>query len=265
VASGSSFSAILLTLSLGAACQPNLDIGAWTCSVDGSVSKIPEETAPVTVPWSTGFENRFCDYTELAGFCYALDAATYELVTSPVHSGRYAAAFKVSTDGTVESQARCVRQGVLPTAAYYGAWYYIAESAVPTPIATGENNWNLFHFRGGLSLFPARGVLDVSLVDVDGALQLGVFGMNHRPLGEAVLTPVVPIGAWFHVQLYLQRGEGTAGEIALYLNGQQVFELTDMSTDDSSLGQWFVGNLATDLTPSDVTLYVDDVTIKSTL
>jgi hypothetical protein len=250
---------VLLMSSGLAACRPDLDIGGWTCSADGSASPPHEETAAVDVPWQTGFENKFCDYTELGGFCYELDAASYEIVTSPHHDGHYAAAFKVSTDGTVESQARCVRQGVLPTAAYYGAWYYVPE------VATGGSNWNLFHFRGGTALGATRGALDVSLVNTNGVLQLGVFGTNHRPLSDPTDSPPLPIGEWFHVQLYVKRGGGTEGEVRLYLGGQQVFELSDVTTDDSPLGQWFLGNLATDLTPSDVTLYVDDVSISATL
>jgi polysaccharide lyase-like protein len=251
--------AMLLMSSGVAACRPDLDIGGWTCSADGSASPAHEETAAVDMPWKTGFENRFCDYTELGGFCYQLDSASYELVTTPHHSGQYAAAFRVRTDGPGESQARCIRQGILPAAAYYGAWYYIPE------VATEGANWNLFHFRGGSDLPATVGVLDVSLVNVNDALQLRVFGKGHHTPDEAVDSPPLPIGEWFHVQLYVKRGSGTDGQISLYLNGQQVFDAPKQDTDDSSLGQWYLGNLATDLTPSDVTLYVDDVSISARL
>jgi hypothetical protein len=35
-------------------------------------------------------------------------------------------------------------------------------------------------------------------------------------------------------------------------------------TDPSNWGQWYVGNLATALAPSNSTIYVDDVTIGTT-
>ena len=85
---------MLLLLGLSA-CRPELDIGAWTCSADDTPREIPDRPAPVTAPWSSGFENRFCDYTEVAGYCYTDATSTNEIVTSPVHSGRYAAAFTV--------------------------------------------------------------------------------------------------------------------------------------------------------------------------
>jgi hypothetical protein len=241
------------------ACQPQLDIGSWTCSADGAPTEIPDRTAPVAAPWSSGFENRFCDYTEPAGFCYTDATSAKDIVTSPVHSGRYAAAFTVQSDADGGSQTRCVRQGQLPTTAYYGAWYYIPEPATPTA------NWNLFHFRSGEDLSATRGVLDVSLIAEDQDVHLAVFGMGHDRIGRAMHSASVPFGSWFHVQVYLKRGDDMTGEVALYQDGRQVFHVTDLPNDASPLSQWYVGNLANDLVPSASTVYVDDVTLSSSL
>ncbi len=253
------FGAALAMLGAVAGCQPQLSIGEWTCSADGTPSKIPERTAPVTAPWTSGFENRFCDYSELAGFCYADAGASTLLVSSPVHSGRYAAAFTVQSDAPGISQTRCVRQGTLPAAAYYGAWYYI-----PEPTAT-SGNWNLFHFRTGEDLARTHGVLDVSLIAAGADLEVAVFGMRYQRLGESATQPPVPFGSWFHVQLFLKRAADMTGEVALYQDGEQIFDVTKLVTDDATFGQWYVGNLADGLSPPASTLYVDDVNISSTL
>ncbi len=253
------FGLALAMLGALAACQPQLDVGEWTCSEDGTPSLVPEPTAPVTTPWSSGFENRFCDYTELAGFCYSDAGATPLLVSSPVHSGRYAAAFTVQSDAAGVSQTRCVRQGTLPAAAYYGAWYYIPE---PT---TTTGNWNLFHFRTGEGPFRTRGMLDVSLITAGPGLKLAVYGLNYVRLGESGTSLPVPFGTWFQVQLFVKRAADMTGEVALYQDGQEIFDVRNLVTDDSTFGQWYVGNLADALTPSASTLYVDDVTISSTL
>src|ERR1039458_9041167 len=80
----------------------------------------------ITLPWSSGFEDGFCGFRRVGGFCYQRGAASYTLVTSPVHSGTFAAAFTVSSDTSASgTQARCARQGTLPERAYYGAWYYV--------------------------------------------------------------------------------------------------------------------------------------------
>jgi hypothetical protein len=219
---------------------------------------IPAMTDPIEIPWSTGFENDFCDYQYAGGFCYG--GGTRKIVTSPVHSGRYAAEFTVTGADTMSSQERCVRQGVLPSEAYYGAWYYIP--ALPT--LTSSSLWNLWHFSGGDT--STAGLWDVTVVNntADGNLQLLVYDFLVPTEMRPTNPPPVPIGEWFHIQFYLKRASDQTGVIRLYQNGKLLLEKTKLVTDDSSWGQWYVGNLAKELTPPESTLYVDDVTIGPT-
>ena len=237
------------------ACEPALQVGEWSCNPNDAAR--PDPMASIAVPWSTSFEAEFCDYSDVAGFCYGDPNATYTTVMSPARSGRYAAAFRVNTDDARAQQTRCVRQGVFPTAAYYGAWYFVP--------ARAENSdlWNLFHFRGG---DPAQqhGLWDVSLINGDdGALELVMFDfLNARVRRPANPIPI-PLGAWFHVELYLERAVDATGEVALYQDGRLLLRATDLITDDSRWGQWYVGNLASSLSPAESTLYVDDVSIRT--
>jgi hypothetical protein len=240
-----------------AACQPELNVGKWTCATSGDAG-LAKPTDPVALPWSTGFEDEFCDYSEVAGFCYAEAQASYTTVTSPVHSGHYAAAFRITTSDTTGHQTRCVRQGALPAAAYYGAWYFVPARATNTAL------WNLLHFQGGEA--PGQhGLWDVSLENgTNGDLELVVFDfLNSKTRRPAKATPI-PIGAWFHIELYLKRAADATGQVTLYQDGQLLIDVANLITDDSNWGQWYVGNLSTGLTPRDSTLYVDDVTIRST-
>jgi hypothetical protein len=214
---------------------------------------------PVSTPWSSDFEHRFCDYSQPIGFCYVGGSGTFSIVSSPVHSGRYAAAFTLNTDAA-NSQARCVRQGVLPTSAYYGAWYFIPE------LAQNSALWNLIHFQGGEPGTVLQGLWDISLSNgPTGDLEAFVFEFSNGQTYRASTPVPVPIGSWFHLQLYLKRAPDATGEVALYQDGQQLLDLSNLVTDGSSWGQWYVGNLATGLSPSASTLYVDDVTISDTL
>jgi hypothetical protein len=252
------------------ACQPTVNIGQWTCpastanasTTDAGPADAGGMTSaddPITLPWSTSFENRFCDFTPPSGFC--TQPVQYTIVTSPVRSGHYAAAFTVvAADGGLQ-QSRCVRQGVLPTEAYYGAWYYI-----PTT-ATNSQLWNLFHF---LSSDRQNGTWDVSLSDnTDGGpvdlLVLNFLWPNNPPAPHILSGPPVPIGSWFHLEFYFKRAKDATGETALYLDGTRVIDFPNVITDTGDSGQWYVGNLATGLAPPDSTLYVDDITIASTL
>ena len=142
-------------------------------------------------------------------------------------------------------------------AAYYGAWYY-----VPAP-ATNSGNWNLLHFRGAdvPQDSATHGLWDVSLANAsDGTLHLVVYDFLRKSTLQT--TGAMPIGAWVHLEVYLRRAADSTGQFTLRRDGQVVLDLIGIATDDSRWGEWFVGNLATALSPPSSTVYVDDVTIQ---
>jgi hypothetical protein len=220
---------------------------------------VPGQTDPIIVPWSTGFENGFCDYEAAGGFC--LSGGTRSTVTSPTPPfGQFAAEFSVSSADMVSNQARCVRQGVLPKEAYYSAWYYVPVAATLDDMT--NSLWNLFHFRGGDA--SPDGLWDVSLVNGTKGPELLVYDFL-KPLVRKQSQPIpIPIGSWFQIQFYLKRASDATGAIRLYQDGALLVEATDIVTDDSSWAQWYVGNIAKLLTPRESTVYVDDVSISTT-
>jgi hypothetical protein len=76
--------------------------------------------------------------------------------------------------------------------------------------------------------------------------------------------PPIPIATWFRIELYVRRAADDTGELALYQDEELVFRATDIVTDTSTWGQWYVGNLANALMPAESTVYVDDVMIRAT-
>ena len=212
--------------------------------------------------WTTGFEDGFCDYTLPTGYCYAA-GGSYSLVTSPVHSGRYAAAFTAVAVGDASAgpvQARCVQQGVFPSAAYYGAWYYVPAEAVK------DGGYNLFHFQGVGPGTAGSNLWDVSLVNTGAAAPLHVllydFLNNMTPSANAV--PPIPIGQYFHIEVYFKRAKDTTGTLTLFQDGVMAVSLTGLVTDPTDWGQWYVGIWANSLTPPGSTIYVDDVSVGFT-
>ena len=216
-------------------------------------------TDPVTVPWSTGFEENFCDYLKVAGYCYG--DRPYSVVTEPHRAkGRFVAEFKAIGDD--QHQTRCVRQGVLPESAFYGAWYYIPEPLKKVKV------WNLWHFTGAQSPNELGAPLwDVTLIagSQPGTWELLVYDPVARGTYRSREHTLVPFGAWFHIELFLKRAADTSGKIALYQDGALLFEQTNLQSDASKYAQWFVGNFAEGGIPADSSLYVDDVTISATL
>ena len=243
------------------ACKPTMVVGEFKCPESNPEGGSPaSSTDPISVPWDTGFENGFCDYAQVAGFCYSFPPIAFQVVATPVHSGQFAAEITVvtGTDAGNEPQGRCVRQGVLPGEAYYGAWFFIPRSA------TNSGLWNLFHFQGGnADTSSQHGLWDVSATNSPtGELNLFLFSFLNNNVGD---SPPVPIGRWFHVVLYLKRAKDASGAVALYLDDQKVVEFTKLVTDDTDWGSWYAGNLASATQPPECTVYMDDVSIRSTL
>jgi hypothetical protein len=242
------------------ACNPTVMIGDHMCPGDDGGSDAGIAPDASVGSWATGFEDGFCDYAPPVGFCYAVGGGSYSLVTSPVHSGRYAAAFSVNAALDGGSQARCVLQGVFPAAAYYSAWYYVPAPAV----VVNGGNWNLFHFQGGSDL---HGLWDMSLSSPnDGGLYPYVRDYVTFAASTSTAAPPIPIGRWFHLEVYVKRANDTTGEISLLQDGVPAGQLTGLATDNTDAGQWYVGNLASTnaIMPPASTVYVDDVTVGPT-
>lgn len=249
-----------------AACEPELVVGTRivTEPVDCESAQGEGGAGPldkvIEVPWSTGFEDDFCDYFRSGGFCTNDAMTSRAIVDEPVHTGQSAAAYTMTAEGR---QSRCFLEGTLPDDAVYGAWFYLP--MVHTDIV----NWNLVHFQGGPMPRMLRNLWDVSVANADdGTLFLYVrdFVNTDDVRGIALMPdapPEVPIGAWFEIEFRLRRAADATGQIALYQDGALILERTGIVTDPTEFGQWYVGNLVGSFTPPDSTIYVDDVTLSA--
>ncbi|RYZ05379.1 MAG: hypothetical protein EOO73_20365 [Myxococcales bacterium] len=253
------------SLWLSACSEPRVVVGELKCPLnEGGAAGRNEDgsfnSGPLPAPWETSFEDSFCGYERDAGFCYADPGSGYRLVTSPVRTGPFAAAFELALNGEeVPHQARCVREGVLPDAAYYGAWFYIPSGS------SDPNNWNLVHFQGGTpGDRQLAGMWDVNVRQDDSGM-LALYVADTRPLPHDYVQedPVpLPTDRWFHLEFYLKRAADETGEIALFQDDEELLRVSEIVTDDNELVQWYVGNFANAITPAESTLYVDDVSIR---
>lgn len=234
--------------------------GPASSSAVGEGADAGSPSTDITLPWASGFEAGFCDFRRVGGHCYARGNASYTLVTSPVRSATFAAAFTVTSNNT-GTQARCGREGNLPKSAYYGAWFYVS------PARIEKGNWELVKFEGrstDTSETP-HGLWGVELSQAsDGQHRLSVYDFLHGRL-LSTSGPPIPIESWFHVVVYLSRASDETGQLTLIQDGSTVLELTALETDDSQWGLWWVGNYGPNLSPAQTTVYVDDVTIDATM
>ncbi len=241
-------------------------MGSWTCTKSrGPAGPVNDAGVqdPVLdeleVPWKTGFEDAFCGFDDAQGFCYG-SPGSYKSVTSPVHSGKRAAAFTVNiSDGGGGTQARCVREGTFPDDAYYTAWFYLP--SLPQTV----DNWNLLHFQGGNG-DPNRwpSLWDATLVkSADGGFGLKLVEGFNGPALPAQDPADIPVGSWFQVVMRFHRSTGSGGEVTLYQGDTLLADVKGV-TDPYPYDQWYVGNLVSSTTEPDLTVYVDDVSISST-
>ena len=76
---------------------------------------------------------------------------------------------------------------------------------------------------------------------------------------SANAVPPIPIGQYFHIEVYFKRAKDTTGTLTLFQDGVMAVSLTGLVTDPTDWGQWYVGIWANSLTPPGSTIYVDDV------
>jgi hypothetical protein len=241
------------------ACEPTVVVGSSTCTPSVRAGDDFSPGAGREMPvgaWATDFEYGFCDFGQQLGFCYSTTGGSYEIVDEPTRSGVGSAAFTIDAD-VFDAQARCVREGILPEHAAYGAWFYLPEAP------TDSDNWNLIHFQGWKDGDPQHYLWDVSVrIGDDGLLHPFIrdFLGSAGPLPE--ITAEVPVATWFQFEFELKRADDATGSIVLRQDGQELFSASSIVTDDTEWGQWYVGNLARSLTPSASTVYVDDLTLR---
>ena len=253
-------STALLLAVAASGCSPELVVGKKivteeSCAFVGGAGAGPEDKV-VEIGWKTGFENGSCDYDRQGGQCYAIGDASFAFVDDPVQAGSSAGAFTVTTDmddATAVPHTRCYVEGVLPTDAVFGAWFYIPEFA-------RAGNWNLMFFQ---AVVPNPGLFSVSLASDGGNLHLYVLNHMTGAFSTPDPAPAVPIATWFQIEFRLLRATDETGAWALYQDRTLLHEETGIMTDRHDVHQWYVGNWADLLMPAESTVYVDEVTVSA--
>ena len=204
--------------------------------------------------------------------------------TEDARGGSYPEPAVAGTDGTAEISGDFARSGALslkltrpavgtetgPGAyrdlrgrnrAHYASWFLVPEQQRPA------SRWTImkFRLRDPSSADPPAEGLDLDLRSLPGGgYVLSVFDHDSSYLQEpiAVPPPVVEVGRWFHVEV-LYRSAGSAGAVAVWLDGRKVYDLMPHPT--TADGAYFTPcNIGLDLGPSPVSVYVDDASISLT-
>jgi hypothetical protein len=74
----------------------------------------------------------------------------------------------------------------------------------------------------------------------------------------------LPVGRWFHLETYLRPSGGYDGQITVWQDGTQIFDMNNVNTRYSNGDQqWSVNMYGDKLNPEPATVYVDDAKIST--
>jgi hypothetical protein len=200
-----------------------------------------------------------------SGFC---TRPTDGVSTEQARSGQYS--IKMIINSTLESGCRQFRkpEAASGNAYYYSAWFYI-----PRQTHIG-NFWNIMQFKSNLNntsgLFWKLDVRNTST----GKMQVmlvwkGPIAGPTATDGNAVkkytqTVAELPVGKWFQLQIYLKQSEQFDGQITVWQDGVQLFDVQNVRTKyPGGYQNWSVNNYGKDLYPNPATLYIDDAAISA--
>jgi polysaccharide lyase-like protein len=189
------------------------------------------------------------------------------------HSGQYAMKMTINL-GSGESGCRQFRheESISGGTYYYGAWFYL-----PSYVAA-QNYWNVFQFKSETSSQnDPFWVLDIMPRSSGGPMSLrlrwkgtvvGPFA-SDTSTGTKTYTQRVadlPVGTWFHVEVYLKQASDFTGRLTVWQNGKQLYDMANVKTKyPGGDERWSVNNYSDGLLPSLATLFVDDATVAKPL
>jgi hypothetical protein len=109
-------------------------------------------------------------------------------------------------------------------------------------------------------------LFDLDLRDLPSG-EMTVLLYDHR-LGKNVAldvaAPVVPVGAWFHVEAFYRNSQDTTGRLTYWLDGRQIKDISGQPMAPNSWIEWNACSIGETLTPSPAALFIDDCAVSRT-
>jgi hypothetical protein len=210
--------------------------------------------------WTDHESGSFSDWDD-GGSHWSIEGASTKIVSrpSPTRSGQYSFESVIASPGAgVQSGAQAVRATGLPSDGYYSAWFYLPQAVTSTTYLV------LTKFRSRKNAADTNSITnawDVDLfTDANGMFLELCDHANSNGLQDH--THVVPVQAWFQIEVHLRAATDDTGEVTVWLNGAQVFEVSLRATMPTSYVEWAVGGVAEVISPTPMTMLIDDVAVS---
>ena len=215
--------------------------------------------AQPSIAFSSTFETG--DYSEWVGDggggIYGLETGgNLTAVSSPVHSGSYAAEFTVP-DPSVNGHIKLFRwRGIDLTSGYYSAWYYFPQNFQ-------INEWiNIMQWKEKDS--PYDHELVILAKQALGVPTFAFFWRTSTGEDCESANAAIPLDRWVHVEAFIKIDK-VLGEVSIWVNGQLTYNKSNIETmGNTPTVQFGVGNYPGPNENKNLTFYVDDVTASTT-
>jgi hypothetical protein len=233
----------------------------------------PQPTSPnppgtAAIVWKATHETGdIREWKEHGDFIRQGTSAYYTMVTSPTHSGNYAVALTIDTKGSSNSgsyAAYLFYWDQLPgDAYYYSAWYFIPAGTQP------QDWWNVWQWKSTYN------------GNTDSSVPMHVLDIRQRATGQLSLQLIyrpdlsskinyqqnikyVPTDQWFHIEAYYKKGTSNNGQVIVWQDGTEIFNLSGVQTTErDNTVYWSVNHYTDYILPNPSSIYIDDAAIST--
>ena len=234
----------------------------------GEIPKPSSQPPQPAIVWKATHEKGdLREWKEHGDFIQQGQSAYYSMVTSPVHSGKYAVGLTIDTQGASRSgnfAAYLFYWDQLPNQGYYySAWYYIPTGTRP------EEWWNIWQWKSTSDGNTDNSVPMYSLdlgEKSNGELALSLF---YRPdiNGKIIYRQNIknlPTNKWVQIEAYYKKASNNSGEVIVWQDGVEIFKLTNVTTTlKNNTVYWSVSHYTNSIRPSPSTIFIDDAAIST--
>ena len=232
-----------------------------------SLAQQEPDSASVIVWKATHETGNISEWQQHGDFISQGQSAYFSMVTPFSHSGKYSVSLTIDTEGQSNSgsyAAYLFFWDQLPDDAYYySAWYYIPAGTQP------QDWWNIWQWKstynGNTDYSVPMYIIDV-FEQTNGQLALHLV---HRPdIDEKIdyrqNKKVVPTNQWFHIEAYYRKAVDQTGQVIVWQDGEELFNLTDVqTTEKDNTVYWSVNHYTDFILPNPSSIYIDDAVIST--
>lgn len=207
------------------------------------------------------------------------------------HSGTFAAEATITNAVRAENGLRAVRLmrwtdrawdedgRYFPEEAFYSTWMYLPctyDPAKEAPWDPGDGGWwNVFQFKSenGAGSQP---VCELDVYNQDGQMYFGLSTKTypdhwsdcHEQEYRVQQHPLpLPIGRWFHVEVYYRKSAACSGAVQVWQNGVEIFAVSGLQTLLGETATWGLGNYTDHISGGPVlgtaTIFFDDALVST--